>query len=91
MSTAQPLREGETFDGPSKKTLTNAHFLFFSGLSGDVYPIHYDVEYAEGTKYGRPLAQGLLLVSMTALDASAARERIEGYQLADRRSAKEAR
>jgi acyl dehydratase len=77
MSTERPLQEGETFDGPSK-TLTDAHFLFFSGLTGDVHPIHYDVEYAKGTKYGKPLAHGLLLVSMTALGASAARERIEG-------------
>jgi acyl dehydratase len=77
MSTTQPLREGETFDGPSK-TLTDAHFLFFSGLSGDVHPIHYDVEYAKATKYGKPLAHGLLLVSMTALGASAARDRMEG-------------
>jgi acyl dehydratase len=77
MSTTPPLREGETFDGPSK-TLTDAHFLFFSGLSGDVHPIHYDVEYAKATKYGKPLAHGLLLVSMTALGASAARDRIEG-------------
>jgi 3-hydroxybutyryl-CoA dehydratase len=77
MSTGHPLQEGETFDGPSK-TLTDAHFLFFSGLTGDVHPIHYDVEYAKGTKYGKPLAHGLLLVSMTALGASAARDRIEG-------------
>lgn len=77
MSTMQPLRQGETFDGPSK-TLTDAHFLFFSALSGDVHPIHYDVEYSKGTKYGKPLAHGLLLVSMTALGASAARDRIEG-------------
>jgi acyl dehydratase len=85
MSTAQPVREGETFDGPSK-TLTDAHFLFFSGLSGDVHPIRYDVEYAKATRYGRSLARGVLLVSMTARGASAARERMEGLVFVERGS-----
>lgn len=77
MSAERPLQEGETFDGPSK-TLTDAHFLFFSALSGDAHPIHYDVEYAKGTKFGKPLVHGLLLVSLTALGASTARERLDG-------------
>jgi acyl dehydratase len=77
MSADRLLQEGETFDGPSK-TLTDAHFLFFSALSGDAHPIHYDVEYAKGTKFGKPLAHGLLLVSMAALGASTARERLDG-------------
>lgn len=77
MSADRQLQEGESFDGPSK-TLTDAHFLFFSALSGDAHPIHYDVEYAKGTRFGKPLAHGLLLVSMTALGASTARERLDG-------------
>ena len=77
MSAEQLLQEGESFDGPSK-TLTDAHFLFFSALSGDAHPIHYDVEYAKGTRFGKPLAHGLLLVSMAALGASTGRERLDG-------------
>ena len=72
-----PLTVGETFEGPSK-TLTDAHFLLFSGVTGDVHPIHYDVEYAKQTRFGKPLAHGLLLVSLTALGASNARDRLEG-------------
>ncbi len=72
-----PLKVGETFEGPSK-TLTDAHFLMFSGVTGDTHPIHYDVEYAKQTRFGKPLAHGLLLVSLTALGASNARERLEG-------------
>ncbi len=64
----EDFRVGEVFRAPSK-TLTDAHFLFFSGLTGDNHPIHYDVEYAKGTRFGRPLAHGLLLVAMTALGA----------------------
>lgn len=72
------MKAGMRFEGPSK-TLTDAHFLFFSGLTGDVHPIHYDVEYAKATRFGKPLAHGLLLMSMTALGASTARHYLEGF------------
>jgi len=60
---------GDRFGSPSK-TLTDAHFLFFSGLTGDAHPLHYDVEYAKTTRFGRPLAHGLLLTALTAVGAS---------------------
>jgi len=72
------LTVGDTFVTPSK-TLTDAHFLFFSGLTGDAHPIHYDVEYARATRFGKPLAHGLLLASLTALGASSAMHRIDGF------------
>jgi acyl dehydratase len=71
-------KEGDAFEGPSK-TLTDAHFLFFSAVTGDVHPIHYDAEYAKGTRFGKPLAHGLLLQALTALGASSGRERLEGF------------
>jgi 3-hydroxybutyryl-CoA dehydratase len=71
-------QEGDVFEGPSK-TLTDAHFLFFSALTGDVHPIHYDAEYAKGTRFGKPLAHGLLLQSLTAMGASTGRDRLEGF------------
>ncbi len=76
--TAAPLQVGEAFEGPSR-TLTDAHFLLFSGITGDVHPIHYDVEYARRTRFGKPLAHGLLLAGLTALGASSVRERIEDF------------
>jgi acyl dehydratase len=72
------LRVGQVFTSPSK-TLTDAHFLFFSGLTGDNHPIHYDVEYAKTTRFGKPLAHGLLLASLTALGASPASPLIDGF------------
>ena len=72
------LVPGQVFTSPSK-TLTDAHFLFFSGLTGDNHPIHYDVEYARTTRFGKPLAHGLLLASMTALGASPASPHAEGF------------
>lgn len=48
----------------------DAHFLFFAGMTGDNHPIHYDDEYAKRTRFGRRLAHGLLLTSLTAVGAS---------------------
>lgn len=72
------LEPGQVFTIPSK-TLTDAHFLFFAGLTGDNHPIHYDVEYARTTRFGKPLAHGLLLASLTALGASTASPHIDGF------------
>ena len=67
----EDFRLGERFDAPSR-TLTDAHFLFFAGLTGDNHPIHYDDEYARTrTQFGKRLAHGLLLASLTALGAGA--------------------
>jgi acyl dehydratase len=60
---------GDRFGSPAK-TLTDAHFLFFAGMTGDAHPLHYDDEYARRTRFGRRPAHGLLLTSLTALGAS---------------------
>jgi acyl dehydratase len=65
----EDFRVGDRFASPSK-TLTDAHFLFFAGMTGDAHPIHYDDEYAKHTRFGRRLAHGLLLTSLTAVGAS---------------------
>jgi acyl dehydratase len=65
----EDFKLGDRFESPGK-TLTDAHFLFFAGMTGDAHPIHYDDEYAKGTRFGRRLAHGLLLTSMTAVGAS---------------------
>ncbi len=67
---------GERFHTPGK-TITDAHFLFFAGLTGDNHPIHYDDEYAKGTRFGQRLAHGLLLMAMTAAGASSLSARME--------------
>tara|TARA_Y100001936_G_scaffold253404_1_gene317787 strand:- start:975 stop:1424 length:450 start_codon:yes stop_codon:yes gene_type:complete len=73
---------GRRFYGPSK-TLTDAHFLMFSAITGDAHPIHYDVEYARNTKFGAPVAHGLLLSGLMALGASDAREELENMAMVE--------
>ncbi len=72
------LKVNDEFTAPSK-TMTDAHYLFFSGLTGDNGQIHYDAEYCRKTKFGKPVAHGLLLAGMTALGASYISNRIDGF------------
>ena len=72
----EDFKIGDRFASPSK-TLTDAHFLFFAGMTGDAHPIHYDDEYARKTRFGRRLAHGLLLASLTAVGASTLAPSIE--------------
>jgi acyl dehydratase len=65
----EDFKVGDRFKSPSR-TLTDAHFLFFAGMTGDNHPIHYDEEYGKKTRFGRRLAHGLLLSSLTAVGAS---------------------
>jgi acyl dehydratase len=57
---------GERFEGPSR-TLTDAHFLLFSAITGDNHPIHYDDEFAANHPFGRRVTHGLMLAAMTAV------------------------
>ena len=68
---------GEKFDIPSK-TLTDAHFLFFSGMTGDNHPLHYDDEYARATRFGKRVTHGLLVTAMGAVGASTLSPLVEG-------------
>jgi len=50
--------------------LTPQLFELFSLLTGDKHPIHNDEDYAAKTIFGRPVAHGLMLASLTALGAT---------------------
>jgi acyl dehydratase len=46
------------------RTVTETDIVNFAGLSGDFNPIHIDHEFARSTPFRRPIAQGLLILSM---------------------------
>ena len=50
----EDFKVGDRFGSPSK-TLTDAHFMFFAGMTGDAHPIHYDDEYARKTRFSTSL------------------------------------
>ena len=72
---------GDRFRSPGR-TLGDAHFLLFAGLTGDNHPIHYDDDYARRTRFGARVAHGLLLMAMTAVGASPLSPRLEGAMIA---------
>src|SRR5262245_49499921 len=48
------------------RTVTETDVVNFAGLSGDFNPIHIDHEFAKTTLYRRPIAHGLLVLSMAS-------------------------
>lgn len=47
-----------------RKTVSESDVYLFAGLTGDLSPNHVDEEYMRGTKYGRRIAHGALLVGL---------------------------
>jgi acyl dehydratase len=66
----EDIEVGTSFDIPSK-TMTDTHFVMFSGLTGDFHPLHMDEHYArEETDFGRRVAHGTMISIFTITGAS---------------------
>jgi acyl dehydratase len=59
----EDFQPGQTFVS-SGRTLTESDLTFFSMLSGDWNPIHADVEFSRGTRYGQRLLHGTLGIAI---------------------------
>jgi 3-hydroxybutyryl-CoA dehydratase len=46
------------------KTIGEADILLFAAISGDMYGLHVDEEYAKTTRFGRRVAHGMLTASL---------------------------
>ncbi len=46
------------------KTITQEDIALFAQASGDTNPVHLDPAYAETTQFGKPIAHGMLTVSI---------------------------
>ncbi len=78
---ADDLTIGQVFVGVSR-SVGDDEFNSFAAITGDDHPIHYDDAYAAKTRYGKRLAHGLLVMSMTALGATAMSGQIEDAMIA---------
>jgi acyl dehydratase len=78
---ADDLRVGQTFAG-EKRLVGDQQFVEFARMTGDAHPIHYDDAYASKTRFGKRLAHGLLVMSMTALGATSMSQQIEDSMVA---------
>jgi len=56
---------GQEWRSPGR-TITEADVVGFAGLSGDFNPMHVDHAFARTTAFGRPIAHGLLVLSVAA-------------------------
>src|SRR3981081_4499552 len=72
---------GARFTSPGR-TLGDAHFLMFAGMTGDNHPIHSEAEDARQTRFGERVAHGLLVMAMTAVGASPLSHRLEQSMIA---------
>ena len=78
---ADDLTIGQTFVGEARR-IGDDQFRAFADMTGDDHPIHYDDAYAAKTRFGKRLAHGLLVMSMTALGATAMSRQIEDAMVA---------
>jgi acyl dehydratase len=56
---------GQQWDSPGR-TVTEADVVNFAGVSGDYNPIHVDHHFAAQTPFKRPIAHGLLVLSVAS-------------------------
>ena len=68
---------------PAKRpSIGDDQFKAFAEMTGDDHPIHYDDAVAAKTRFGKRLAHGLLVMSMTAFGATPMSRRIEDAMVA---------
>lgn len=61
----EDLEEGSSWKSPAR-TITETDIVSFAGMTGDYDPLHVDHEFASQTPYGKPIAHGLLGLSLMA-------------------------
>jgi acyl dehydratase len=65
----EDLSPGDAFTAPDV-TVTMEDFQAFAALTGDAHPMHYDEDFSQQTRFGRPVAHGLHLLGLTALGST---------------------
>ena len=78
---AEDFAVGQRYAGQSA-VLGDPQFKQFAQLTGDRHPNHYDDAYAARTRFGKRLAHGLLVTSITALGATTLSDRLEESMVA---------
>lgn len=61
----EDLIPGRCWSSPAR-TVTESDIVGFAGMTGDFDPLHVDRQFAAETPYGKPIAHGLLGLSLLA-------------------------
>lgn len=56
--------EGQVFDHPIRRTITEADNVLFCGMTMNPAAIHLDHAYAAGTEFGKPIVNSLLTLGL---------------------------
>jgi 3-hydroxybutyryl-CoA dehydratase len=59
------VKPGDIWHSPTR-TITETDVVMFAGMTGDMNPLHVDHEYARNSPFGKPIAHGLLGLSLVA-------------------------
>lgn len=59
------LKIGQTWVSP-KRTITQADVVIFAGMTGDYDRLHVDHQYANNSRFGQPLAHGMMGMAWAA-------------------------
>jgi acyl dehydratase len=59
------VKPGDIWHSPTR-TITETDVVMFAGMTGDMNPLHVDHEYAKSSPFGKPIAHGLLGLSLVA-------------------------
>lgn len=60
----EEFSEGQVFDHPIRRTITESDNVLFCGMTMNPAAIHLDHAYAAGTEYGKPLVNSLLTLGL---------------------------
>lgn len=60
----EEFAEGAEFVSP-RRTITETDIVMFAGLSGDYNPLHTDEIFAKETMFGKRIAHGMLVLSIS--------------------------
>jgi len=55
---------GDVYDHPLGRTVTQADNIWFTCLTMNTNPIHFDAEYAKGTEFKRPLVNSCFTLAL---------------------------
>jgi len=65
---------GDCYEHRPGRTITEADNIWFTLLTMNTHPLHFDVEYSKGTEFGRPIVASpltvALMVGMSVSDVS---------------------
>lgn len=61
----EDFQVGDTMLTPGR-TVTESDIALFCGLSGDYNEVHSNLEYAKSSMFGRPIAPGMLVLSIAS-------------------------